>query len=42
VSPAHRAREWFTLRWRGGALELLDQRALPEREEVLRLASAVP
>jgi len=29
---------WFTLRWRDGALELLDQRALPEREEVLRLA----
>jgi methylthioribose-1-phosphate isomerase len=32
-----RAPEWFTLRWREGALELLDQRALPEREEVLRL-----
>ncbi len=30
---------WFTLRWRGGALELLDQRLLPEREEVVRLAS---
>jgi methylthioribose-1-phosphate isomerase len=30
---------WFTLRWREGALELLDQRALPEREEVLRLAT---
>jgi methylthioribose-1-phosphate isomerase len=29
---------WFTLRWRDGALELLDQRALPEREDVLRLA----
>src|SRR5688572_11417647 len=28
---------WFTLRWRDGALELLDQRALPEREDVLRL-----
>jgi methylthioribose-1-phosphate isomerase len=31
------ASAWFTLRWRGGALELLDQRLLPEREEVLRL-----
>ena len=30
---------WFTLRWREGALELLDQRGLPEREEVLRLVS---
>jgi len=40
VSASPRAREWFTLRWRGGALELLDQRGLPEREEVLRLASA--
>jgi methylthioribose-1-phosphate isomerase len=28
---------WFTLRWRDGALELLDQRELPERERVLRL-----
>jgi methylthioribose-1-phosphate isomerase len=32
------AAPWFTLRWRDGALELLDQRALPEREEVLRLS----
>jgi methylthioribose-1-phosphate isomerase len=31
---------WFTLRWREGALELLDQRGLPEREDVLRLRSA--
>jgi methylthioribose-1-phosphate isomerase len=30
---------WFTLRWRDGALELLDQRVLPEREDVLRLAT---
>ena len=28
---------WFSLRWHRGALELLDQRALPERESVLRL-----
>lgn len=32
--------DWFTLRWRDGALELLDQRALPERETVLRLEHA--
>jgi len=31
---------WFTLRWRDGALELLDQRALPERETVLRCETA--
>jgi methylthioribose-1-phosphate isomerase len=30
---------WFTLRWRDDALELLDQRVLPEREEILRLAT---
>ena len=29
--------DWFTLRWRDDALELLDQRALPERERYLRL-----
>jgi methylthioribose-1-phosphate isomerase len=28
---------WFTLRWFDGALELLDQRVLPDREEYLRL-----
>jgi methylthioribose-1-phosphate isomerase len=39
LSEAPRAQEWFTLRWREGALELLDQRGLPEREEVLRLAA---
>jgi methylthioribose-1-phosphate isomerase len=31
---------WFTLRWSAGALELLDQRLLPERERVLRLETA--
>ncbi|NNL85121.1 MAG: S-methyl-5-thioribose-1-phosphate isomerase [Myxococcales bacterium] len=29
--------DWFTLRWFEGALELLDQRLLPDREEYLRL-----
>lgn len=29
--------DWFTLRWFEGALELLDQRMLPDREEYLRL-----
>jgi methylthioribose-1-phosphate isomerase len=38
TAPAPRA-PWFTLRWHDGALELLDQRGLPEREEVLRLES---
>jgi methylthioribose-1-phosphate isomerase len=37
AAPAQAAPDWFTLRWRDGALELLDQRALPEREEILRL-----
>jgi methylthioribose-1-phosphate isomerase len=31
------ARDWFTLRWHEGALELLDQRALPGAESYLRL-----
>lgn len=33
-------RPWFTLRYRPGVLELLDQRELPEREVVLELRSA--
>jgi methylthioribose-1-phosphate isomerase len=37
VSVSGGAPGWFTLRWRDGALELLDQRELPERERVLRL-----
>lgn len=28
--------QWFTLRWRDNSLELLDQRALPTREEYLQ------
>ena len=31
------AGDWFTLRWADGVVEMLDQRLLPEREEVLRL-----
>ncbi len=31
------AATWFTMRWRGGCLELLDQRALPENERYLEL-----
>ena len=30
----------WAVRWRDGALELLDQRVLPEREEVIRLETA--
>ncbi len=33
-------RPWFTLRYRPGVLELLDQRELPEREVILALRSA--
>lgn len=29
--------DWFTLRWSGDRVEMLDQRLLPEREEVLQL-----
>tara|TARA_Y100000588_G_scaffold168414_1_gene182225 strand:+ start:342 stop:1406 length:1065 start_codon:yes stop_codon:yes gene_type:complete len=32
--------QWFTLRWRDDALELIDQRFLPRREEYLRLKTA--
>ncbi|MDH3687182.1 MAG: S-methyl-5-thioribose-1-phosphate isomerase [Myxococcales bacterium] len=31
---------WFTMRWEDGALALLDQRALPEREVYLRFETA--
>ena len=31
------SRDWFTLRWSGEAVEILDQRVLPEREEYLHL-----
>ena len=31
--------QWFTMRWEGEALALLDQRELPERETYLRLES---
>ena len=37
AAPSGAGSDWFTLRWREGALELLDQRLLPEREHVLRL-----
>jgi methylthioribose-1-phosphate isomerase len=32
-------RKWFSLRWHEGALEILDQTQLPEREVYLRLSS---
>ena len=31
------SRDWFTLRWSGEGVEMLDQRQLPEREEYLHL-----
>lgn len=34
------ASPWYTMRWSEGALELLDQRVLPERETYLRLETA--
>lgn len=40
MSPPQHRRPWFTLRYRPGVLELLDQRELPEREVVLALRSA--
>jgi len=31
--------DWFTLRWSDPVVEMLDQRRLPEREQVLRLTT---